>query len=73
MKNLEDLRFVLTDEMNEIFIKILIIKQRLEEEITLKEQILLKKELHILTNRFIKEFKKNNVEPIKDYNEFINQ
>lgn len=29
MKNLEDLRFVLTDEMNEIFIKILIIKQRL--------------------------------------------
>ena len=43
MKNLEDLRFVLTDEMNEIFIKILIIKQRLEEEITLHEQMLLKK------------------------------
>ena len=73
MKNLEDLRFVLTDEMNEIFIKILIIKQRLEEEITMKEQMLLKKELHILTNRFIKEFKKNNVEQIKDYNNIINQ
>ena len=73
MKNLEDLRFVLTDEMNQIFIKILIIKQRLEEEITLKEQMLLKKELHILTNRFIKEFKKNNVEQIKDYNSIINQ
>lgn len=58
MKNLEDLRSVLTDEMNQIFIKILIIKQRLEEEITLKEQMLLKKELHILTNKFIKEFKK---------------
>ncbi len=73
MKNLEELRFVLTDKMNEIFIKILIIKQRLEEEITLKEQMLLKKEFHILTNRFIKEFKKNNVEQIKDYNEIINQ
>ena len=71
MKNLEDLRFVLTDEMNEIFIKILIIKQRLEEEITMKEQMLLKKELHILTNRFIKEFKKNNVEQIKDYNSIM--
>ena len=71
MKNLEDLRFVLTDDMNEIFIKILIIKQRLEEEITMSEQMLLKKELHYLTNKFIKEFKKNNVEQIKDYNEII--
>ena len=71
MKNLEDLRFVLTDEMNQIFIKILIIKQRLEEEITMSEQMLLKKELHILTNKFIKEFKKNNVEQIKDYNEIM--
>ena len=73
MKSLEELRFVLTDDMNEIFIKILIIKQRLEEEITMSEQMLLKKELHILTNKFIKEFKKNNVEQIKDYNEIINQ
>ena len=71
MKNLEDLRFVLTDEMNEIFIKILIIKQRLEEEITMSEQMLLKKELHVLTNKFISEFKKNNVEQIKDYNSII--
>ena len=73
MKNLEDLRFVLTDEMNEIFIKILIIKQRLEEEVTTSEQMLLKKELHNLTNKFISEFKKNNVEQIKDYNDIINQ
>ena len=73
MKNLEDLRFVLTDEMNEIFIKILIIKQRLEEEITMSEQMILKKELNNLTNKFISEFKKNNIEQIKDYNEIINQ
>ena len=71
MKNLEDLRFVLTDEMNETFIKILIIKQRLEEEITMSEQMLLKKELHYLTNKFINEFKKHNVEQIKDYNSII--
>ena len=71
MKNLEDLRFVLTDEMNEIFIKILIIKQRLEEEITMSEQMLLKKELYNLTNKFISEFKKNNVEQIKAYNSII--
>ena len=71
MKNLGELRFVLTDDMNEIFIKILIIKQRLKEEITMSEQILLKKELHNLTNKYISEFKKNNVEQIKDYNEII--
>ena len=40
MKKLEDLRFVLTDEMNKMFIEVLIIKQRLEEDITLKEQVL---------------------------------
>ena len=38
IKKLEDLRFVLTDEMNKMFIEVLIIKQRLEEDITLKEK-----------------------------------
>ena len=73
MKKLEDLRFVLTDEMNKMFIEVLIIKQRLEEEITLKEQIALEKELKILTSKFIKEFRKNNVEQIKEYKELVNQ
>ena len=41
MKKLEKLRFVLTDEMNKMFIEVLIIKQRLEADITLKEQIIL--------------------------------
>jgi len=39
MKKLEDLRFVLTDEMNKMLIEVQIIKQRLEEDITLKEQM----------------------------------
>ena len=73
MKKLEKLRFVLTDEMNKMFIEVLIIKQRLEEDITLKEQIALEKELKILTSKFIKEFRKNNVEQIKEYKELVNQ
>ena len=67
MKKLEELRFVLTDEMNKMFIEVLIIKQRLEEDITLKEQMVLEKELKILTSKFIKVFRKNNVEQIKEY------
>ena len=73
MKKLEELRFVLTDEMNKMLIEILIIKQRLEEDITLKEQMVLEKELKILTSKFIKEFRKNNVEQIKEYKELVNQ
>lgn len=73
MKKLEDLRFVLTDEMNKMFIEVLIIKQRLEEDITQKEQIALEKELKILTSKFIKEFRKNNVKQIKEYKELVNQ
>lgn len=73
MKKLEELRFVLTDEMNKMFIEVLIIKQRLEEDITLKEQMALEKELKILTSKFIKEFRKNNVEQIKEYKELVNQ
>ena len=73
MKKLEDLRFVLTDEMNKMFIEVLIIKQRLEEDIALKEQMALEKELKILTSKFIKEFRKNNVKQIKEYKELVNQ
>lgn len=71
MKKLEDLRFVLTDEMNKMFIEVLIIKQRLEANITLKEQIILEKELKILTNKFIKEFRKNNIKQIDEYKKIV--
>ena len=40
---------------------------------TLKEQMVLEKELKILTSKFIKEFRKNNVEQIKEYKELVNQ
>ena len=71
MKKLEELRFVLTDEMNKMFIEVLIIKQRLEANITLKEQIILEKELKILTNKFIKEFRKNNIKQIDEYKKIV--
>lgn len=71
MKKLEELRFVLTDEMNKMFIEIIIIKQRLEEDITLKEQMVLEKELKILTSKFIKEFRKNNVKEIDEYKKIV--
>lgn len=71
MKNLENLRFVLTDEMNKMLVEVLIIKQRLEEDITLKEQMALEKKLKILTSKFIKEFRKNNVEQIKEYKKIV--
>ena len=73
MKKLEDLRFVLTDEMNKMFIEVLIIKQRLEEDITLKEQMALEKELKILTSKFIKEFRKNNVKQIDEYKKIVQE
>ena len=73
MKKLEDLRFVLTDEMHKMFIEVLIIKQRLEEDITLKEQMVLEKELKILTSKFIKEFRKNNVEQIDEYKKIVQE
>ena len=71
MEKLEDLRFVLTDELNNMMLEILIIKQRLEEDITLKEQMTLQKELKILTSEFIKEFRKNNVEQIDEYKKIV--
>ena len=73
MKKLEDLRFVLTDDMSKMFIEVLIIKQRLEEDITLKEQMVLEKELKILTSKFIKEFRKNNVEQIDEYKKIVQE
>jgi len=71
MKKLEELRFVLNWWVFKMFIEVLIIKQRLEEEITLKEQMVLEKELKILTSKFIKEFRKNNVKQIDEYKKIV--
>ena len=56
--------------MNKMFIEVLIIKQRLKD-ITLTEPMVIEKELNILTSMFIKVFRKNNVEQIKNCKKIV--
>ena len=71
---LRDLRFNLTEDMNNMFIEIIIIRQMLKEnKLNKKQKRLFEKELKELTTLFVLEFRKNNVEERKKYNELINQ
>lgn len=71
---LRDLRFNLTEDMNNMFIEIIIIRQMLKEnKLNKKQKKLFEKELKELTTLFVLEFRKNNVEERKKYNELINQ
>ena len=71
---LSNLRFNITEEMNNLFIEIIISKQILENDnLSLKEQLALKKHIDKLTNTFVKEFRKNNVKQRKLYNELMNK
>ena len=82
MKNINDineLRFCLTEEMNNTFIELIITKQLLEEsmaedtKITDEERGALYKHYTKLNDTFIREFRKNNKEQIKKYNELMNK
>lgn len=71
---LNDLRFNITEDMNNIFIEIVMLRQMLKEnKLSNKDRKLLEKELKELTTLFVMEFKKNNVEERKLYNELINK
>ena len=73
-KDLTNLRFNITEEMNNMFIELILSRQMLENDnLTLKEQLALKKHIDKLTNTFVKEFRKNNVEQRKLYNELMNK
>lgn len=73
-KDLTNLRFNITEEMNNMFIELILSKQMLENDnLSLKEQLALKKHIDKLTNTFVKEFRKNNVEQRKLYNELMNK
>ena len=74
MKNIKDineLRFCLTEDMNNIFIELIITKQLLEEsmaedtKITDEERGALYKHYTKLNDTFIREFRKNNKEQNK--------
>lgn len=82
MKNINDineLRFCLTEEMNNTFIELIITKQLLEESmvkdttITDEERGALYHHYTKLNETFIREFRKNNKEQIKKYNELMNK
>ena len=72
--DLTNLRFNITEDMNNMFIELILSRQILENDnLTLKEQLALKKHIDKLTNTFVKEFRKNNVEQRKIYNELMNK
>ena len=60
--------------MNNMFIEVVMLRQMLKEnKLSNKDRKLLEKELKELTTLFVMEFKKNNVEERKLYNELINK
>lgn len=67
-----DLRFNLTEDMNNMMIEILIVQQMLSNDKFDKEdKILLENHKQRLMKEFTKEFQKNNIEQIKLYDELI--
>lgn len=74
VKTLSELRFNITEDMNNMFIEVAMLRQMLKEnKLSNKDRKLLEKELKELTTLFVMEFKKNNVEERKLYNELINK
>lgn len=71
---LNDLRFNITEDMNNMFIEVVMLRQMIKEnKLSNKDRRLLEKELKELTTLFVMEFKKNNVEERKLYNKLINK
>lgn len=75
MKNeWKNLRFHLTEEMNNMMIELLVTEQMLKEnKLTKNERKLLENHKAELLEDFRKEFQRNNVEQIKKYNELMNK
>ena len=70
----KNLRFHLTEEMNNMMIELLVTEQMMKEsKLTKNERKLLENHKTELLEDFRKEFQKNNVEQIKKYNELMNK
>ncbi len=74
-KQLQDLRFNLIEDMNNTMIQMLIVNQMLKEnkKLSKKDKKLLEEHKNELLELFRIEFRKNNVEQIKKYNELMNK
>ena len=72
---MEDLRFNLTEEMNNMMIEMLITQQMLKEvkNLSKRHRKLLENHKLEVMEEFKKEFQKHNVEQIKKYNELMNK
>ena len=69
----KNLRFHLTEEMNNMMIELLVTEQMMKEnKLTKKERKLLENHKAELLEDFRKEFQRNNKEQIKKYNELMN-
>jgi len=70
----KNLRFHLTEEMNNMMIELLVTEQMMKEnKLIKKERKLLENHKAELLEDFRKEFQRNNVEQIKKYNELMNK
>lgn len=73
-KSIEELRFNVTEDMNNTMIELLLIKEMLKKKpLTKKHRRLLENHMNELREHFISEFKKNNTEQVKCYNELMNK
>lgn len=78
-ENINNLRFNLSEDMNNMFIELIITKQILEDslkedsKLTDEERGVLYNYFEELKDNFIKDFKKNNKDQIKKYNELMNK
>ena len=79
MKNIKnneflDLRFYLTEEMNNMMLELWITEKMIKEnELSKQDRELLENHKNEVMLQFRKEFQKNNVEQIKKYNELMNK
>ena len=70
----KNLRFHLTEKMNNMMIELLVTEQVMKEnKLTKNERKLLENHKAELLENFRKEFQRNNKEQIKKYNELMNK
>ena len=74
INSIEELRFNLTEELNNTMIELLITQQMLNEnKLSRRDRKLLEHHKAELLEQFRVEFQKNNIEQIKLYKELINK
>ncbi len=73
-KDFTNLRFNITEDMNNTFIELLLTKQMLEnKKLKKKDKQLLEKHHNNLKTQLVLDFRKNNVKERKIYNKLMNK